>query len=76
MPEKKQGVLGIIRSVFKVRKNYNEDIVCQAENVIRQYIAMRKSEIIGNCYKKNKLLNLVLWGLVITISVCVYNLVF
>lgn len=76
MPEKKQGMLGIIKNVFKPRKNFEEDIVCQAESVVSQYICAKKNEIIGTYSQKNRLLNFILWGLIITISVCVYNLIF
>ncbi len=75
MPEKKQGVLGIIKNVFKAKKGFNEDIVHQAENVITQYISTRKNEIIGTYTQKNKLLSLILWGLAITACVCIYNLI-
>ena len=76
MPEKKQGVLGIIKNVFKAKKCFNEDIVHQAESVITQYISTRKNEIIGTYTQKNKLLSLMLWGLGIVSAVCVYNIIF
>ena len=76
MPEKKQGMLRIIKNAFKPKKNCNDDIVYQAEAVISQYISVRKNEIIGTYYKKSKLLGYILWGLLIVVSVCIYNIVF
>ncbi|MBE7050785.1 MAG: hypothetical protein E7394_08510 [Ruminococcaceae bacterium] len=76
MPEKKQGMLRMIKNALRSKKNCYEDIVHQAETVISQYITIRKNEIIGTCYKKSRMLKFVLWGLGITISVCVYNLIF
>ena len=76
MPEKKQGMMDIFKIVFKGKRNFNEDIVYQAEKVVSQYISIKKNEIIGKYSKKTKLANIVLWGLAGLSGVCLFYLIF
>ena len=47
MPEKKSGIMYKLKNVFKPRKIVCEDIVCQADMVISEYISRRRGEIIA-----------------------------
>ena len=76
MPEKKQGMMSILKIVFKGKRNFGEDIIYQAEKVVSQYISIRKNEIIGRYSKKSKLLGFMTWGLAGLIGVCVFHLIF
>ncbi|MBQ4526502.1 MAG: hypothetical protein II998_00355 [Clostridia bacterium] len=61
MPEKKNGMIEKIKGVFKVKKPVCEDIVYQAEQVISEYIARKRNEILTKYgKKKHRLLNLLL----------------
>ena len=62
--EKKNGVLSILRVVFKGKKEECADIVTQAEKVISDYICRRRNEIINKyCKKKDPLIALGALGL-------------
>ena len=76
MPEKKQGMLYIIKNVFKGKRSCNDDIIYQAEKIVSQYISVRKNEIIGTYSKKSKFMSFVAWGLAGIIGVCILNLIF
>ena len=65
MPEKRNGVFGIIRNVFRHKKHSCSDIMYEAEGVISNYIGERKKEIIGKYRAKNGFLSVVMTGLVI-----------
>ena len=47
MPEKKSGIMYKLKNVFKPKKIVCEDIVCQADMVISEYISRRRGEIIA-----------------------------
>lgn len=52
MPEKKTGMLEILKGVFKIKKPCCEDIVYQAEKVIADYVSRRRNEIISKYHRK------------------------
>ncbi|MDY3304725.1 MAG: hypothetical protein SOW78_10730 [Clostridia bacterium] len=53
MPEKKNGMMYIIREVFRMKKPCCGDIVYQSDKVISDYIVRRRNEII-NKYNRKK----------------------
>lgn len=58
MPEKKSGMTDFWRGVFKIKKPYYDDVVYQAEKIIADYVAKRRTEIISKyAKKKHRFLN-------------------
>lgn len=51
--ERKNGVLAMLRGVFKGKREDYGDIVTQAEKVISDYIYKRRNEIINKYCKKS-----------------------
>ncbi len=52
MPEKKSGMTDFWRGVFKIKKPYYDDVVYQAEKIIADYVAKKRTEIISKYNKK------------------------
>lgn len=75
MPEKKSGMLDILKGVFKPRKMNSEDIVYQAERVISDYISRRRNEIIYKYKgKKSRILNVMIFLVSGVMIYCVYRI--
>jgi len=75
MPEKKSGMLDILKGVLKPRKMNSEDIVYQAERVISDYVSRRRNEIICKYKgKKNYVLNVMLVLVSGVLLYCVYRI--
>ncbi|MBQ4631241.1 MAG: hypothetical protein IJB70_09685 [Clostridia bacterium] len=53
MPEKKFGMINILKGVFKIKKPVCEDIVHQADRIIADYVAQKRGEILSK-YKNKK----------------------
>ena len=59
MPEKKFGMFEILKGVFRIKKSPGEDIVYRAEQIVADYVAKKRGEILSKYRKKNHwLLNL------------------
>lgn len=54
MPEKDKGLVDKLINVFRPRKITYDDIVCQAETVISDYVSRRRNEIIAKYGKKKR----------------------
>ena len=75
MPAKKSGMTDFLKGVFKIKKPYYDDIVYQAEKIISDYVAKRRTEIISKYNKKkHRLLNFFITATSCVIVYLIYRL--
>ncbi len=76
MPEKKSGMADFWKGVFKIKKSHYDDVVYQAEKIISDYVAKRRTEIISKYNKKkHRLLNFLIFGVSCTALYLICRLV-
>ncbi len=76
MPEKKSGITDFWRGVFKIKKPYYDDVVYQAEKIIADYVAKKRTEIISKyTKKKNSFANFLIFTVSCAMIYLIYRLV-
>lgn len=77
MPEKRNGMMYIIREVLRMKKPCCGDIVYQSDKVISDYIVRRRNEIINKYNrKKHPILKLVAFCAFVGLVYVSYNMFF
>ena len=72
MPEKKTGVFDMIMGVFRNKRDGCDDIVAEAENIISNYINIRRNMIAEKYRRKSRLMSFLLVG----VSACVLYMIY